>query len=110
MKKEINLLPYSALTIVNMAVCSYFLNFELAHIIVILFASFVLNQYMLVVGIRNLLDDDGQKTKSIIFLSGKIFILVGGFWFASRYAEEHIIIFVTNYIFQLLILGISIKS
>lgn len=65
---------------------------------------------MLVDGARNLLDDDGNKKRSIIFLTLKFFILIFAFWYAMQQTENNIYIFIGNYIFQLIILGLSIKN
>ena len=110
MKKTINFIPYTILTLINIAACLYLLKFQYIDTIIVLFVCFLANQYMLVDGLKNLIDDDGNKRKSIAFLVSKLFILVFAFWYAMRNNEAEIYIFIGNYIFQLIILGLSIKS
>lgn len=110
MKKTINFIPYTILTLINIAACLYFLDFKYLVTVAVLFVCFVINQYMLVDGLKNLIDDEGNKKRSIIFLVLKLFILIFAFWYAMQNNEDSIYIFVGNYIFQLIILGLSITS
>jgi dipeptide/tripeptide permease len=106
----INLPLFFILTGLNIFASIYFLKFQYIDTVLILFVCFIANQYMLVDGARNLLDDDGNKKRSIIFLTLKFFILIFAFWYAMQQTENNIYIFIGNYIFQLIILGLSIKN
>lgn len=110
MTKTINFTTFSILTILNIAASLYFLKFQEVATVLILFTCFVANQFMLVDGAKNLIDDDGNKKRAILFLTAKFFVLIFAFWFAMRNNQEHLYIFIGNYIFQLIILGLSIKN
>jgi hypothetical protein len=110
MKIKTNILLYSLLTLINLATCFYFVGFGNTGTIIILFVMFILNHYLLVDGAIALLDDNGNKIKGLIYLLGKFFVLIFAFWFAMRNANDFIYIFIASYIFQLIILSISIKS
>lgn len=110
MTKMINLPLFIILTLGNLFGALYLLKFQEVSTVLILFACFVANQYMLVDGAKNLLDEDGNKKRSIIFLLLKFVIIIFAFWYAMQKSKENIYIFVGNYIFQLIILGLSIKN
>lgn len=106
----INIPIFLILTVLNISASVYFLKYQYIDTVLILFICFVLNQFMLVDGARNLLDDEGNKKRSIIFLTLKFFILIFAFWYAMQKTGDYIYIFIGNYIFQLIILGLSIKN
>lgn len=110
MKKMINIKTLSILTVLNILVSLYFLGSEYIVIVLFFFLCVMANQFMLFEGARNLLEDQGNKKKAIIFLTSKLFILVFAFWCAMHYSEKYIYIFIGNYIFQLIILSLSIKN
>lgn len=110
MTKTVNVYLFIFLTLLNMGVGLYLTDYQVVIDLIVVFVCFVLNQFMLVDGALHLIRDDGNKKRALIFLPSKIFILIFAFWYAMQNSEKYLYIFIGNYIFQLIILGLSIKN
>tara|TARA_B100001971_G_scaffold213155_1_gene245612 strand:- start:207421 stop:207639 length:219 start_codon:yes stop_codon:yes gene_type:complete len=64
------------------------------------------NQYMLLRGVQAI---TGENQKKSFFLVLKFFILIAVFIFAMITMKKHLLILTFSYIFQLIILVLSIK-
>ena len=82
---------------------------------VILMVSILANHYLLINGLSSIVTtmkstDKPSVTKILFSLLGKTIILGGAIFMVMRYAKENIYIALLLYIFQLIILFISIKK
>lgn len=83
---------------------------------VYLVISAILNQYFTVkvlsrlVENKSVIDDKRSKLKLFLYLLFKMFFLASGFICLLVYARDKVLQGLTIYIFQLIILGLSIKN
>lgn len=110
MTKQINKVLYIPLTALNIWGGVYYVGIENWALILIMVVAFIINQLMLITGMELLIDENGNKRISIFLLITKLFLIAGIFWYAMQKHEDFIYIFVGNYIIQLIILVLSIKS
>ena len=115
LKERISLLKYSIGTLANASIVSYLGSSNLKQIYFQLFilVSAAINQIMLLLVTKILLDfEDRSKSKNIkvfAMMIGKTLLLGLAFYTASQKIPEKLLSCVLIYIFQLIILTLSIK-
>lgn len=113
-KEKINLTKYSIGTVANALIIIFIASSKPEHIYfqLVVLASSVVNQLMLCGALQFILGNQVVPKKNIKimgFIIGKSLILLGGFAYATQNMGERVIICVFIYIFQLIILALSIK-
>jgi uncharacterized membrane protein len=101
-----NLILYSILAIFNFSSLLYVIGTEHIVDISIFFAGLLVNQIMLLCGTKAVLN--GEQNKSFLLVL-KFFILILVFIFAVYKLDKYILFLTFSYIFQLIILVLSIK-
>ena len=101
-----NLKLYTPLSIINFLLLLYVIGTEFVIQVIIFFLGILLNQYMLLRGVQSILSENQKKS---YFLIIKLFILILVFIFAGYTMQKHLMILTFSYIFQLIILVLSIK-
>jgi hypothetical protein len=111
LKNKLKLKTYMALSIVNASQYYWFLGEVKPSLFVSFFAGIVLNQYILAIIVSDLTGIESNKTLFPTWLLGmfKPITLFASFYMALSHSIENVHIFVEIYIFQLIILIISIK-
>jgi heme/copper-type cytochrome/quinol oxidase subunit 3 len=115
LNEKINSLKYLLATLVNVLIVAYFNrenHFEV-KILVTLIVLTVLNQLMLISGVLVIISPkmiSKRGVKAFIYILGKTIILGFGFYLVMTYAPQKVLHSVFIYIFQLIILGLSIKK
>ena len=115
--KRVNLPIYIAGFLLSIVAGGYFW-FQSGHNMtwfVILMMAIGLNQYMLVQGLSSIVrtlksSEKPSAVKILFFLLGKTLILGAAIYMILRFAQDNIYIALGLYIFQLIILFISIKK
>lgn len=117
-QKRISSKSYGFGTFINLAFAIY-AGLPEPHLVVFLVylvASAVLNHYFAVMALSRLvetrteIDDAPKKIKLFMYLIFKTFFLASGFILLLVYAREKVLQGLLIYIFQLIILGLSIKN
>lgn len=101
-----NKIIYFPLAVLNFAALLYVIGTSSILLISAFFIGILLNQYMLLRGVQSI---TGENQKKSYFLVLKFFILIGVFVFAMFTMPKHLLILTFSYIFQLIILVLSIK-
>jgi hypothetical protein len=118
LKERINFLKYSFGTIINLGLVSFFWVHNTQDLIVysVVLASSIINQYMLVKGLMLALSNpyteqiEHKGMKVTFYLLGKTIILASAFYYATSHDQSKVFFAVILYIFQLIILGLSIRK
>lgn len=100
---------YLVLSLINILLFNYLNAWKQLFWIQIFAVLVIMAQVMLVVGVKNLLSDQKTLFKSSLLVL-KFFILILGFYIAKHNIENYLLICIGFYIFQLLILVLSIKN
>ena len=112
LKNQISFLRYAILTFVHIIVTFYYFGVGNELVLSILFISFFLNHLFLVLVVKGAVLDDAEhrdNAKIFIFFIMKFLVLIGGIYYGYEYFKGQKLIIIGNYIFQLIILTLSIK-
>ncbi|MEX0798339.1 MAG: hypothetical protein WD025_02790 [Bacteriovoracaceae bacterium] len=101
----INKRAYWTLSLINFALLLFLTTTAYLWEDLAFFLGILLNQYFLIAGTAALV----KGKKKSFFLVLKFFVLIAVFAYAARAMPENLIICVSIYTFQLIILAISIK-
>ena len=112
--KKINLKLYGFLTLLFLCLGVFSFQYQKYFLeICTILVLFLSNQYLLLTSLAPLFDSKADKRPSLILIVSlflvKFIILAGTFYYISRYLRERIIFYLLLYIFQLIILFLSIK-
>ncbi len=117
-KEKVNLKLYFLGSFINLGLVSLFWTKSWSDFLIylgILIAS-IINHYLLAKGISLVLSSSyrtpvkNRGLKAGLYLGGKTVILGGALFLAATYDKEKTLFLVILYIFQLIILGLSIKK
>lgn len=97
---------YWSLTLINFILSLYLIGTNQMIYILVFYTGVLLNQWMLVQGVRSMMSD--QQNKSILLIV-KMMILILIFIFAMIFMKDFVLFLTISYIFQLIILILSIK-
>jgi hypothetical protein len=111
LKENLKINQFIALTLANYGFACYLVGVEYSFHLSVLFIGFFVNQVFLLLGVNNILNSGEKKrTKRTMFMFvGKFFVLVGVIVYALQNMNEKALYSLLFYIFQLIILIISIK-
>lgn len=99
---------YTLLSLLNLFGFLYFSEWNYEFLII--YAGFIINQVFLTLGVKRLLSEEKKDFRVAIYLTGKFFVLGGVIFWGVTYSTISTKIIVLSYIFQLLILVISITK
>jgi hypothetical protein len=108
LRKKIQINKYVLGTLINYSAGLYFLKIENYIIITVLFIGFISNQLFLALGLGNMFSDKPEKRATLYFIL-KFLILVIVMIVAMSKMPQNIALITGFYIFQLIILVLSIK-
>jgi len=97
---------YIVLSVLNFLALAYFTGLEYPLQISVFYFGILINQIFLVLGVKAL----AKSQKKSFLLVVKFFVLAAVFVFAMKTMPDHLILCTLTYIFQLIILTLSIKS
>lgn len=111
LKNNFNLFKFLILTLINWCIAICLIGAELSLVVTILFLGFISNQLLLLYGVNQvtLRNNNTSAFKLIIIFIGKFLILAGSVVYALSCLEDSAMYALIFYIFQLIILVISIK-
>jgi hypothetical protein len=112
LKKQISFTRYAILTFIHLVPTFYYFGKGNELVLSILFISFFLNHLFLVLVVKGaVLDDAAQRdnVKIFLFFMLKFVVLIGGIYYGYENFKGQKLIIIGNYIFQLIILTLSIK-
>lgn len=111
LKNKLKVKTYILLSLINMSQYFLFLKEVNSRIFLIYYFGIILNQYILALIVSDLTGIEKNKTLFPTWLLGilKPMTLIGAFYVAIGHSVVNTHIFVEIYIFQLIILVISIK-
>ncbi|MDA8792247.1 hypothetical protein N9N67_03315 [Bacteriovoracaceae bacterium] len=111
--KKINIRNYLFFTLANVIVIFMFITpLDAASIFLILLASIILNQLMLIYSVAiilKLVEVSAGNLKAIAMFILKAVVVGAGFYIVASKLPHYVLYAIVIYIFQLLILVISIK-
>jgi heme/copper-type cytochrome/quinol oxidase subunit 4 len=111
-KNQISFLRYIILTVLHIGLTFKFYGKDSFDVLIIVFVAILINQICLFVALHELLNkpsDIRDNTKIFILFSSKFIVLAAGLWFGMKNYSGNTLIIIGNYIFQLIILTLSIK-
>lgn len=112
--KKINLTCYFILSLISLFGLSYFFG-NLAYFLEVctVMVLIVANHLLLLASLAPVFDINREKKPSALLLGSmflvKFIVLAGTFYYITTYLRERVIFYLVLYIFQLIILFISIK-
>lgn len=111
LKNNFDAIKFSLLTILHIAIAFYIFDFQNIEIITFLFIGFISNQLLLIYGVSQLTNSKAQPSASklIGIFIGKFIILALAITCALQNLGKNSGYALIFYIFQLIILVISIK-
>ncbi len=108
--KKINSLLYLIGTSVNFYISIKLMGEQYAQHLALFFLGIVINHLFLYKGIQRLLDISKKSKKTSLYLVAKSIVLMGIFFYVYQTMPEKILLCTLVYIFQLIILVLSIKK
>jgi hypothetical protein len=113
--EKINIYKYLLATLINIIIVAYFnrANYLELKILVSLIVLTGLNQLMLINGVLTIISPKFIKNrgaKAFVYILGKTLVLGSGFFMVMTYAPQKVLHSIFIYIFQLIILALSIKK
>lgn len=112
LKNQISFLRYIVLTVIHIALSFYYFGDENEFIYLVLFSTFIVNQAFLVFVVKSVVFDkpeDRDNLVILLFFALKFIVLIAGILYGFEYFKGQKLIIIGNYIFQLIILTLSIK-
>lgn len=112
LKKQISFTRYAILTFIHLVATFYYFGSGNELVLSILFISFFLNHLFLVLVVKGAVLDDAEQrdnVKIFMFFMLKFVVLIGGIYYGYENFKGQKLIIIGNYIFQLIILTLSIK-
>ncbi|MCT4642466.1 MAG: hypothetical protein N4A33_09230 [Bacteriovoracaceae bacterium] len=112
LKNQISFARYTVFTLAHIGASFYYFGKNNYLTLSVLFASFLVNQISLIVMIKKMLfvdSDQRDNTGIFILFLIKFLTLVGGIYYGMQFFHGNKLIIIGNYIFQLIILVLSIK-
>lgn len=96
---------YFVLSLFNLAALIYLMGTGVINHILIFYTGILINHFLLIKGVSGML----AAQKKSAFLIMKFFVLIGVFLYVMKVVPDALIPCVISYIFQLIILALSIK-
>jgi len=101
-----NKIIYIPGTLLNILLSLYLIGTNELIYVLIFFIGILINQWMLLQGVGSMMSEKQNKSMLLVL---KMFVLILIFIFAMIYLEEYVLFLTISYIFQLIILVLSIK-
>ncbi len=111
-KNQISLTRYIVLSFLHLAATVYYVGQGSVNVLLVVFAAIFLNQACLFGAMHKLLNvpsEERDNTGIFILFTAKFLILAAGLWYGMANFDGNKLIIIGNYIFQLIILSLSIK-
>jgi heme/copper-type cytochrome/quinol oxidase subunit 4 len=111
-KNQVSITRYIVLSILHLAGTVYYVGPTNINVLLIVFLAIFLNQACLFAAMHKLLNvpsEERDNTGIFLLFTAKLLILVAGLWYGMENFEGNKLIIIGNYIFQLIILSLSIK-
>lgn len=112
LKKQISFTRYAILTFIHLVATFYYFGSSNELVLSIMFISFFLNHLFLILVVKGAVLDDAEhrdNVKIFLFFMLKFVVLIGGIYYGFENFRGQKLIIIGNYIFQLIILTLSIK-
>ena len=111
-KDQISITRYAIITFIHLLITFYYFGEGNELVLTVCFSSYFANHIFLFVAMHKLIftpSDERDNTMILILFSSKLLILAAGVWYGVENFIGNELIIIGNYIFQLIILVLSIK-
>lgn len=112
LKKQISFTRYAILTFIHLVAAFYYFGKDNELTLTVIFLAFIVNQLFLIFVVKGAVLDDAESRDNVKifgFFILKFVALIGGIYYGFEHFVGQKLIIIGNYIFQLIILTLSIK-